>query len=265
MSQKSLFGDGDLPTTTVHQARLQLFQPTRRPRLVSREIQTPWGIGHIVGKTGQAHADVMEAIFKCSHKNRCDSDKNSPTFGAIEILVDPHAIRKIAAGKQGGQLSGQQLDVLLTDLMQVVISLSGNDVYPMRKGHIIDEVIESKVEAPTIKQAIKNKDGKRFYWYIRISPTFTQFIANDLHLYYDPSPIAKLETGIAQAIARHVATHKTQPPGGWHVDTMLASVGVDTTSSVTMRNRRRELQKDADGLKKLGITIENGRIKREGV
>lgn len=94
-----------------------------------------WGIGHIVGKTGQAHADVMEAIFKCSHKNRCDSDKNSPTFGAIEILVDPHAIRKIAAGKQGGHFSGQQLDVLLTDLMQVVISLSGNDVYPMRKLH----------------------------------------------------------------------------------------------------------------------------------
>lgn len=254
MSQQRLDLNFDcMPTTTALQARLQLAQPTRRPKMLTRKIETPWGHGVVLGKYGQAHVDLLESIFKHSEKHRRTDD------GAIELIVDPHKARMSAGGNK--QISGQQMEILKLEIMQVVIYLKGNGVHDPIAGHIIDEIRTSRIKAPSRPGTIHGED--RFMWYVRLGPAYVRFLEDDLHLHYDPEPIAALTTGIAQAVARHIATHKTQPTGGWIVDGLIKSVGGEGESSQEMRNRRRDLQKDADGLKALGLTIENGRITRE--
>lgn len=241
-----------LPTSTVHQSRLQLSQPTRRPKDVTRMIETPWGHGSVIGKYGQAHVDFVEAIFRNSEKKRRDDE------GGIEIIVDPYRVRMTAGGDK--QISWQQMQVLKTDVMRVVIDLRGNAFHKPITGHIIDQITESKIKAPSRPGAIHGND--RWMWYVKLGPAFVRFVDEDLRLYYDPTPIAALNTGIAQAVARHVATHKNQPSGGWKIDELIKAVGAGATSKA-MWERRNEIREDAEGLKILGLTVENDRLKRE--
>lgn len=260
MSQETLFPQEQLPTTSVHQARLQIFQPTRRPKTLTRHITTPWGTGRVIGKIGQAHADVIETILRCAHKHRIDDDQSSPACGALEVLIDPHLIRTTAAGGEDKRLSHTQLRDLLADLMAVVIDMDGDKINPMRMGHIIDEVTESTVPAPSRPGSKTGDRAERHYWYVRFAPSFTRFFGADLGLYYDPAPIARLSHGVSQAVARHVLTHKNEPNGGWTVNGMLEAVGADSKGPAA-RNRRRELLADADGLARLGLVVKDGRIR----
>ena len=255
MTQELLDLNSDsLPTSTAHQSRLQLSQPTRRPKMLTRTIETPWGSGVVVGKYGQAHVDFVEAIFRNTEKKRRSED------GGIEIIVDPYRVRMTAGGDK--KISWQQMQTLKLDVMQVVIDLRGNAFNRPITGHIIDQITESKVRAPTTRLERLGGIGERWMWYVKLGPAFVRFIDEDLRLYYDPTNIAALHTGIAQAVARHVATHKNQPLGGWKVDELIKSVGAGATSK-SLWERRRELQEDEESLKALGLTVENGRLKRE--
>ncbi|SCN47138.1 hypothetical protein BAZMOX_385711_1 [methanotrophic endosymbiont of Bathymodiolus azoricus (Menez Gwen)] len=40
-----------------------------------------------------------------------------------------------------------------------------------------------------------------------------ELIREDLSLHYDPLPIARIDTGVGQAVARHILTHKHEPNG----------------------------------------------------
>lgn len=95
-----------------------------------------------------------------------------------------------------------------------------------------------------------------------ISNEFMKLIREYLPLHYDPLPLSKLDKGISQAVARHIFTHKTEPNGGWDIDNMLIAVGVNGNKSQEMRDRRRDLKNDALNLAKLGITIEDKRIRK---
>ncbi|MGC9127819.1 MAG: hypothetical protein ACP5GA_03695, partial [Acidithiobacillus sp.] len=46
---------GVVPTSTVHQARLRIFQPTRRPVALEQVIETSWGRIRVKGRLGQQH------------------------------------------------------------------------------------------------------------------------------------------------------------------------------------------------------------------
>lgn len=242
----------DLPTSTAHQSRLQLFQPTRRPLATVRIIETIWGSATVHGKIGQAHADVMEAIFKEAQDHQIKED------GGMQILVDPYKIRVTAGG--GKPLGGSQLDKVLTELMQVVIELRIKATDTKIKGHILDKAVESKVRADTHSKTSFGAEDRKM-WCVEIPRTFVQLFYADHGLYYDPQPIAALTTGIGQAIARHVATHTQQPRGGWSIDGLIRAVGAGGTST-DMRNRRREVLKDQAGLSTLGLVIGDGRIRR---
>lgn len=248
LTQQPLFDD--LPTTTVHQSRLQIFQPTRRPKHDVLVIETSWGTAKVHGRIGQGHADVLEAIFSRASDHQILDD------GRIQILVDPHQVR-MAAG--GDKLSGDQLDKMIKELMAVVIDMRIKITGLRCMGHIIDQVVESKVTAPTRPGAIGGTDRKM--WRVDIPEGFMKLIQGDLHLHYDPAPIARLTNGVSQAIARHIATHKHEPSGGWTVDGLIEAVGAGKTPK-QLRNRRGDLKEDVEGLKGLGITIEDGRIKR---
>jgi len=86
-------------------------------------------------------------------------------------------------------------------------------------------------------------------------------LENDLRLYYDPAPIARLQHGISQAVARHVLSHKNAPIGGWHLDTVIVAVA-GTVTSKAMRNARFRLREDADELKTLGLVLDGQRVKK---
>ena len=244
------------PTTTVHQGRLRIFEPTRRPKLCQRDITTPWGTVFVNGKLGQGHADVLEAMF---HERE---DWRQTDKGAIELLIDPYKIRKTAIGGKVG--SGTQLDAILSDLMQAILDIDiPKPGLGLRvRGHIIDEIVESKITKTSHGFGKGRKQGEeRHLSKVTLGRAFVGLVGGDLHLHYDPKPIAALQYGVSQAIARHIATHRTDPPGGWHLDKLIEAVGAGEAGK--LGNRRRELRKDGEGLGFLGILIEAGRVWRE--
>ena len=75
-------------------------------------------------------------------------------------------------------------------------------------------------------------------WRVTLEPSFALLMKEDLPLHYDPAPLAKLESGIAQAVARHVLTHRESPEGGWLVDTLIHAVGAGGVNNAELRKRR---------------------------
>ena len=57
-------------------------------------------------------------------------------------------------------------------------------------------------------------------------------------------------------------THRDQPEGGWSLDKLIKAVGSGNTP-VELRNRRREVNQDAENLLRLGIAVKDGRVFKE--
>lgn len=242
-----------VPTTSVHQSRLQVFQPTRRPTDTKRRIETPWGHANIKGRLGQTHADLIESFCKCAEDFMTDEQ------GRLHVLVDPQDVRKMMAGGAGhARYPLNRIEVLLEDIMSSIIELN----VPAQKIKILGHIIDKVTDAPTPRRA---KNGtERNIWVVIFSDTFAQLLEDDLQLHYNPAPITALKTGVAQAIARQILTHKDEPNGGWKIDSLLESVGVDMSKNAMVRQRRAEVRSDSEGLKNLGIIIDDDRIHRAG-
>ena len=102
---------------------------------------------------------------------------------------------------------------------------------------------------------------RRELWRVRLGVALVMLLEHDLKLYYNPTPIARLQHGITQAIVRHILSHKHQPAGGWLVDTLINAVA-GSTNSQDLRNARRRLKEEAEGLRDFGIEIDGDRVKR---
>jgi hypothetical protein len=239
-----------VPTSTAHQARLHLYQPTRRPQWMERVITTPWGTATVRGKIGQVHADIIEAI--CRH---AEDHRTVAATGHLQILVDPYRVRVSVGG--GTAYSKDTLWRMLTELREVSITLEVPSQGLKVLGGILDRVEESP--ATRINHLTKKP---RQLWRVTLDPACAAMMRDDLQLYYDPAPLAKIETGVAQAIARHILTHRDQPTGGWLIDNLIKAVGADG-NSVTMRHRRREIRACAETLKTVGLIVDSDRIYRE--
>ncbi len=236
------------PTATAHQHRIRLFQPTRRPIEIKdkenkREILTSFARVRVSGKLGQQHADVLEAImFKPLKRGSLDD-------GRIKLLVDPYVLRKITG------MGGEQLEKTLTELMKVVLDVeifSMND--DIRKGHLIDHVEDAKNSSGE-KITRKNPlGGERVLWRVELGKTLTDLIDHDAWVTYDPSIIRNLRYGVSQAVLRHMLSHKNEPRGGWHIDTLIHAVCGDI-ASVAMRHRRSELKEDCENFQKCGVLV----------
>lgn len=237
-----------LPISTVHQARLQLYQATKKPRRITRRTETQWGSVTVEGKIGQVHAGLMEALFTCAEKTR------TLETGQVQLLVDPYKVRTTTYG--GDQGSHEGIWSMLRDLMGVVIEFEVPEQRLKALGHILEDVGESPM---TRINPLTGKD--RPMWRVTVAKAFVRIMAEDLPLHYDPKPIARLATGIAQAVARHVATHKHEPNGGWHIDGLIQAAGGGQTTK-QLQNQRTDLKSDSEGLKAAGLLIENGRVKR---
>lgn len=237
-----------MPTNTAHSIRLRLFQPTRRPVPVKGEtIITPWGKIKIWARLGQQHADLLEAICYCRERRKDLED------GSIKLLVDPARVRKHA-----GITSGDQIDNAIRDLQQAIIEI----IEPKHlacQGQIIGHIDKAMLEDGTPITRPDPMGGERALWSVTLGPVLSRLVMADIWVGYDPAPIAALDHGISQAIARHVLTHKEAPRGGWKLDTLIQAVAGEL-DEVSIRNRRRELRSDAQALAALGIAIEDDRV-----
>lgn len=236
-----------IPTSTAHQARLQLYQPTRRPVWKERRIEGSWGTALVRGKIGQVHADIVEAICRNAEKIR----EIEPT-GHLQVLVDPYKVRMSVGG--GTPYSHATLWKMLRELRETSIVLE----VPSQNLKILGGLLDRVEESPA-KRLNPLTQQDRSLWRVTFDPAFSLMLKNDLSLHYDPAPLAKIESGVSQAIARHILTHRSAPQGGWMLDSLLTLVGIPD-DAVTRRNRRREVRNCAAQLQTLGIEVEGDRV-----
>lgn len=253
----------DVPSSTLLMARLPIFQPTQRPvRRRGEWFGTPWGRSRVTGRLGQRHADLLECILHAPLATHL------PDAGGIELLVDPAVVRRrLAAGT--GQYSGDQLDVLLNDLMTSLVEVESNNKVRAR-GSLIDHVIEAPSGGFEFGVAIGHRSPSgwfagtpRTWMRVRLGFVAVTLLTRDLCLVRSPEPLCALPHGITQAVVRLIYTHRSEPAGGWIVDNLICAVaGTTTLTSATIRNRRRELKEDAVHLLALGLVLEGGRLRR---
>ena len=237
-----------MPTTTVHSVRLKLFQPTHRPTVMKGEIiNTQWGKIKVWARLGQQHADLLEAICFCREKRKDLED------GSIKLLVDPARVRVHA-----GITSGSQVDNAIRDLQQAIIEI----IEPRHlacQGQVIGHIDKAMRADGTPITRANPLGGERTLWSVTLGPVLSRLVMADIWLGYDPAPIARLDHHISQAVARHVLTHKGAPSGGWKLDTLIRAVAGEIGEQA-LRDRRREVRRDAEALAALGIVIDGDRV-----
>ncbi|MDE3021726.1 MAG: hypothetical protein KGI54_07675 [Pseudomonadota bacterium] len=181
--------------------------------------------------------------------------------GRIQILVDPYRLRK-AVGKYGHDKLWERIKDLKAAILELFIFKRG-DKYLCS---ILDEIketdsrIEKDPRSSLMKLIDKDDDGGgRRKWRFTFSGQWSEFIQNDIGRFYNPAFIINLRHGISQALARHVFSHQDQPNGGWDLETLIQTVG----AGGRIRDRRSELAADHEGLKKIGIFIVDGKVRRD--
>lgn len=232
-----------LPTSTATPTRLCVYQATRRPKQITKTIETTFGYLTIDGRLGQAHADLMECLMYCAEQHRIRD-------GRLEVLIDPYSLRKSLGSS--GQYSASQIKILRTDLQKAILTIATEDIES--HCHIIEKVVISKIGRPDPRSWITG-ERKLEYWVF--SQEWTEIINKDIKRYYNPLPLCSIEAGSVSAIARHILTHQFQPNGGWKLEGLLKAVDVARSASKV----RQELIQHADVLAQLGIVFEDDRLK----
>ncbi|MGN9496584.1 hypothetical protein ACTMQ1_16540 [Pseudomonas syringae pv. aptata] len=240
-------GNAVVPTSTTALARVRLYQPSQRPQHRQGDwIDTSFGRCRVVGRLGQRHADTVEAVLYCAERQRPVSD------GGAELLVDPAQVRKTISDSR---YSFTQIEKLFVELRAATITIETPQFDFPIIGGLIDHVIPSSKTRPDPLTG-----GQRNLWRVRLGVALVMLLEHDLSLFYDPAPIARLQHGISQAVARHVLSHKVEPTGGWYLDTLIAAVAGPVPSKA-MRDARFRLREDTDKLKALGLTIDGNRVR----
>ena len=245
-------GNQVTPTSTALQARVMLFQPSQRP--IERQgewLETSFGRCRVSGRLGQRHADVVESMMYVAEDRRDVSD------GGIELLVDPAKVRRELSEDQ---YSYGRIQSLLTELRAATVEIITPEL-EATGDKIIGGLIDHVVPSPMTRSDPLTK-GDRNLWRVRLGVALIMLLNRDLSLYYPPSPVARLQHGISQAVARHVLTHAQAPKGGWHVDTLVRAVYGQQATSKEMRNGRYRLKQDAEVLRDIGVEIEQDRVRR---
>jgi hypothetical protein len=254
-----------LPTSTAHQHRLGPFQPTRRPSEQDLNVETKWGSARVEGRLGQAHVDVLETILYFAEGSQQRSN------GSLDVLVDPHVLRSTVGGHcmEGGhgprsdkRASAPQLQKLLKELMKALITLKftiqGEQVTII--GHIIDEVrLSSQRTSNRAANFGRGAQATRSLLCVTFSPSWMKLLAEDIPVWHDPRPVIALRHGITQAVARHVLSHSRRPTGGWKLDALIEAIA-GPSSPAQMKNYRRLIRADAEGLRAMGLGIWRGRL-----
>ncbi len=246
-----IFETDNLATATVHEYRLNIFQPTRRPKMRDDIFATEWGKIRIKGKLGQTHADVLEALFFTAEKKRTYKG------GKITFIVDPAQVRRVARQEQGAGM-----DNLCFDLIHTAVEIKEPERLACA-GSLIS-FIDKSGKAGTRPNPKGAKKPFRNLWEITLGEVVKRLWEVDILMRHDPRPITVMRHGISQAVARLVISHKGQPNGGWYLDTLIAQV-CGKLDKISLKHRRKELYQDAKNLSSVGIIVKKGRVKKRAV
>ncbi len=251
----TITGNEVVPTSTVFQARVVIYQPSKKPlERKGQWIYTSFGKCRVTGRLGQRHADIVESMLFVAERKRDIDD------GGIELLVDLAKLRKVLSDNQysGGRLNKLLLELKAATVEIVVPQLEQNGDGGRIIGGLIDHVIPSPM---TRYNPLTG--GVRRLWKVRLGIALVMLLERDLYLYHQPALIVRLKHGISQAVARHVLTHSNNPSGGWHLDTLLIAVSGNDISAKTMSNYRTRIKDDIESLRVIGVDINSkNRVKR---
>jgi hypothetical protein len=247
--------NGEFPTSTTAENRLQIFQATRRPVMREKTIKTPFGTVRVKGKAGQAHHDVLDAIRATGQPARMQD-------GRIKLLVDPAEVIRLSR-----QTSGSSFERVLDDLLQIIIAINEPSSVACT-GHLIDHIEKKprRADGSYITKANPLDGKERHLWRVELGKAATHLIDTDFWHFSSKAEIkllASLRHGVSQAIARHIKTHSMQPNGGWKLDTVIMAVSQgdgETMSKADMKHRRTEATADAETLARLGVMIVGDRV-----
>jgi hypothetical protein len=174
------------------------------------------------------------------------------TGGGVEYVVDPAALKKLMSRTKNGY-GGEPLERLLDDLWgsDVEIEAPGLRV----KGRFFDQI----TDADSVRNPL---GGTRALRAFRLGAAYVALLTDDINLMFDPAPVRALRCGITKAIARHLKTHRGEPAGGWKLDSLIEAVSGAAVDGDALRNRRREVKRDARGLLAAGFRLDGDRLHR---
>ncbi len=270
-----------IPTSTAIMARIPIFEPTIKAKYAEnithdengvkltkditrvvdeteRVVENVYGTATITGRLGQNHANLLESImYNISDILACDES-------SMLVTVDPYKIRMSMGG--GKKFSHAELDILVKELMGVVVDIKFNDFRV--RGHLIDSIINDEKNIDNrLSNLIPGGNQKRSLWIVKVGVAYMQIMKHDnIKINRDPKLIANLKKGVSQAVARFCSTHSNTPNGGWILDNMIECVGAvkkdeyGKFDNITLRNRRRDIRDDKEGMVKCGIILEGDRL-----
>ncbi|MDI3260848.1 MAG: hypothetical protein QJR02_14270 [Sinobacteraceae bacterium] len=230
-------GGAKFPTAPADAARIGVWQPSLRPVMLTGEwIETSWGRARIIGRLGQRHACVIEAVQYTALQKSPERDT-----GRVRLLVDPYRVRMKCGG--GEHYNGARLVKLMDELSTAQVEFETPTC--RGKGHIIDLWARSKRTAPDPRTG-----GERPLWRVILGSPWVAMHGH-LMLWHDPEPIAAIDSGVAQAIARLMLGHNQG--ARYHLDTALAAVGV---APGRIRDARAAVRACAAQLAAVGVAMD---------
>jgi hypothetical protein len=262
----------ELPVALVHEARLRIFQPTRRPSSdeIRESIKTSAGLvtiehravmrgGRVIARPlGQAHEDLLDAVRASALHSGIDG------AGRLVLLVDPAKARR----EGGFKCSLSAVRELAHDLTGATIEIHEPAKFKIR-GHMIDtlrEALDTKGKVIEVENPLQRAgfSKTRGLWAVTTGDVGMMLLQRDTPVRYELSQIVSLQSGMAQAVARWLLgqSRERQPNGGWRLDTVIQAVAGDLRDAA-LRNARRDIRGASDDLSRLGIIIENDRVRLE--
>jgi hypothetical protein len=236
----------DSGVTTESQNRLPIFEPSLKPREGTRRFEGKYGKMLVEGRLGQAHKNLLEAIF---WKKEIHSFIEINGKKHLKVLYDEMKIRKYLSQKS--DYSYGRYRELLKDMIRTYIQLKTEKLEI--EGTLIMEIEKSEILKPTksksplIPEQVPLKA-------ITFGAVATALFEDELRFTYDPKPIMELKSGISQAVVRFLKTQKNHPPAGYHLKELIKNL-VENAEGQKWKNIRRFLKEDTEQLESLGIII----------
>jgi len=240
----------DIGVTTESLNRLPVFEPTLKPQFKERNFVNAYGKVFVIGRLGQDHKNLLETILykRKVYKSYKDEEGNR----CFEVLYDEYEVRKYLGKESVYCKTGYQS--LIEDMKQAYIKIETKEL--ITEGNLIADKTLSGIYSKQTKSNLPSLKGKRIpYVVLKLGSVANRLISEELHFTYDPKPIMILKSGISQAIVRYLKTQKKHPRSGYHLKELVENIE-DDVKGQKWKNVRRFLKKDAEGLGRLGITID---------
>jgi hypothetical protein len=230
--------------------RLPVFEPSLKPQFKERSFRNAYGKVFVIGRLGQDHKNLLETILYKRKAYRTYKDEEGNR--CFEVLYDEYEVRKYLGKKSVYCKTGYQS--LIEDMKQAYIEIETKEL--IVKGKLITDKTLSGIYSKQTKSNLPGlKDEKIPYAVLKLGSVTNLLINKELRFTYDPKPIMMLGSGISQAMARYLKTHRSHPSTGYHLKALLENL-IENVEGDVWKNIRRFLKKDAELLEQLGIVID---------